>query len=59
MFDKLPTLKSPGDTIDDLNARARDAADTLSRLPGLLLVTGPHDLPGVGQRRAGLQGRIR
>jgi hypothetical protein len=28
----LPPLKSPGDTIDDLNARARDAGDTLSRL---------------------------
>jgi hypothetical protein len=36
MFDKLPTLKSPGETIDDLNARAKDAAkdasDSLSRL---------------------------
>jgi len=28
----LPTLKSPGETIDDLNARAKDAGDTLSRL---------------------------
>jgi hypothetical protein len=28
----LPPLKSPGETIDDLNARARDAGDTLSRL---------------------------
>jgi hypothetical protein len=28
----LPTLKSPSDTIDDLNARAKDAGDTLSRL---------------------------
>jgi hypothetical protein len=40
MFEKLPTLKSPGETIDDLNARARDAADTLSRLTKPLLVTG-------------------
>ena len=36
MFDKLPTLKSPQETIEDLNTRARDAAkdasDTLSRL---------------------------
>lgn len=28
----LPTLKSPGETIDDLNARAKDAGDGLSRL---------------------------
>ena len=28
----LPALKSPGETIDDLNARAKDAGDTLSRL---------------------------
>jgi hypothetical protein len=28
----LPTLKSPGETIDDLNARAKDAGDSLSRL---------------------------
>lgn len=36
MFDKLPTLKSPQDTFDDLNTRAKDAAkdagDALSRL---------------------------
>jgi hypothetical protein len=36
MFEKslsiLPPLKSPGETIDDLNARAKDAGDTLSRL---------------------------
>ena len=29
MFDKLPSLKSPQQTIDDLNARARDAASWL------------------------------
>ena len=28
----LPTLKSPGETFDDLNARAKDAGDALSRL---------------------------
>ena len=36
LFDKLPPLKSPQETIEDLNARARDAAkdasDSLSRL---------------------------
>jgi hypothetical protein len=44
MFDKLPAWKSPGATIDDLNARARDAAkdatDTLSRLATPSMVTG-------------------
>src|SRR5450631_1447849 len=28
----LPPLKTPSETIDDLNARAKDAGDTLSRL---------------------------
>jgi hypothetical protein len=28
----LPTLKSPSETIDDLNARAKEAGETLSRL---------------------------
>jgi hypothetical protein len=36
MFDKLPTLKGPQETIENLNTRARDAAkdasDSLSRL---------------------------
>jgi hypothetical protein len=36
MFEKLPTLKSPQETLDDWNARAKDAAkdasDSLSRL---------------------------
>jgi hypothetical protein len=36
MFDRLPAMKGPQETIEDLNARARDAAkdasDTLSRL---------------------------
>ena len=44
MFDKLPTLKSPGEAIDDFNARAKDAAkgatDTLSRLATPSMVTG-------------------
>jgi len=30
----LPTLKSPSETIDDLNARAKEAGETLSRLAG-------------------------
>ena len=44
MFDKLPTLKSTGETVDDLNARAKgaakDATDTLSRLATPLMVSG-------------------
>ena len=44
MFDKslsiLPTLKTPGETIDDLNARAKDAGETLSRLAQPLMVSG-------------------
>jgi hypothetical protein len=28
----LPTIKSPGETIDDLNARAKDAGESLSNL---------------------------
>ena len=44
MFEKslsiLPTLKSPGQTIDDLNARAKDAGETLSRMATPAMVTG-------------------
>jgi len=44
MFEKslsiLPTLKSPGETIDDLNARAKGATETLSRLTSSSMVTG-------------------
>ena len=44
IFDKslsiLPTLKSPGETIDDLNARAKDAGEALSRLATPSMVTG-------------------
>jgi hypothetical protein len=44
MFDKLPTLKSTGQNIDEFNARAKEAAkdatDTLSRLAKPLVVTG-------------------
>ena len=44
MFEKslsiLPTLKSPGQTIDDLNARAKDAGETLSRLATPAMVAG-------------------
>jgi hypothetical protein len=33
LFDKImPNVKSPGQTIDDLNARAKEAGDALSRL---------------------------
>jgi hypothetical protein len=28
----LPTIKSPGETIDDLNARAKDAGDSLTNM---------------------------
>ena len=45
----LPTLKGPGETIDDLNARAKDAAkdaaDTLSRLTNPSVVTGRMTCP--------------
>jgi hypothetical protein len=44
MFGKLPTLKSPSETIDDLNSSAKDAAksasDTLSRMTNSSMVTG-------------------
>ncbi|MEI9925024.1 MAG: hypothetical protein WDN50_17160 [Bradyrhizobium sp.] len=44
IFDKslsiLPTLKSPSETIDDLNARAKGATETLSRMTTSSMVTG-------------------
>jgi len=44
MFEKslsiLPTLKSPGEAIDDLNARAKGATETLSRMTTSSMVTG-------------------
>ncbi len=40
VFPDLPTLKSPQETIDDLNARAKDATDGLSRLTTPLIVRG-------------------
>jgi len=44
IFDKslsiLPTLKSPGETIDDLNARAKGASETLSRMTTSSMATG-------------------
>jgi hypothetical protein len=44
MFGKLPSLKSPSETIDDLNTRAKDAAkdasDSLSRLTTSSMVSG-------------------
>lgn len=35
----LPTIKSPGETIDDLNARAKDAGDSLTNMarPSLMV----------------------
>jgi hypothetical protein len=36
----LPTLKSPGETIDDLNAGAKGATETLSRMTTSSMVTG-------------------
>jgi hypothetical protein len=36
----LPTLKSPSETIDDLNARAKGATETLSRMTTSSMVTG-------------------
>ncbi len=60
----LPTLKSPSEAIDDLNARAKDAAkdagESLSRLATpSSMVTGRVICPASSQRRAGLQGRRR
>jgi hypothetical protein len=44
MFGKLPTLKGPSETIEDINARAKDAArnasDTLSRMTTSSMVSG-------------------
>jgi len=44
MFEKsmsiLPTLKSPSETIDDLNARAKGATETLSRITSSSMVSG-------------------
>ena len=42
----LPPLKSPGETIDDLNARAKDAGENLSRLAKpSSMVTGRIECP--------------
>src|SRR3954471_11958979 len=40
LLPSLPTLKSPTETIEDLNARAKDATDGLSRLATPLVVRG-------------------
>jgi hypothetical protein len=44
MFGKLPSLKTPSETIDDFNARAKgaakDASDSLSRLTTSSMVSG-------------------
>lgn len=41
----LPALKTPGETMDDLNARARDAGDALVRLTKFPGVTGREKCP--------------
>jgi hypothetical protein len=52
MFGRLPSLKSPSETIDDFNARAKDAAkdasDSLSRLTTSSMVSGRAGCPVSG-----------
>jgi hypothetical protein len=52
MFGKLPSLKTPSETIDDFNARAKDAAkdasDSLSRLTTSSMVSGRVACPASG-----------
>jgi hypothetical protein len=52
MFGKLPSLKTPSETIDDFNARAKDAAkdasDSLSRLATSSMVSGRAACPVSG-----------
>jgi hypothetical protein len=59
IFEKFPTLKSPQETIEDLNARARSGKGRLRQpvAPGEAILHGlrTHDMPNIGQRRAGLQ----
>jgi hypothetical protein len=55
LFDKMmPSMKSPSDTIGDINARARDAAkdagDTLSRLKPGIPVSGRTICPPAADR---------
>ena len=55
LFDKIvPSMKSPSDTIGDINARARDAAkdagDTLSRLKPGVPVSGRTICPPAADR---------
>jgi hypothetical protein len=45
LFDRLPKLKSPSETIDDLNTSARDAAGALSNLTRPSLVSGRTKCP--------------
>src|SRR5689334_16734493 len=50
LIDKItPSIKGPGETLDDLNARAKDAGDALSRLakPGAM-VSGRTPCPAGG-----------
>jgi hypothetical protein len=52
MFGRLPSLKTPSETIDDFNARAKDAAkdasDSLSRLTTSSMVSGRAGCPVSG-----------
>ncbi len=52
MFGKLPSLKSPSETIDDFNARAKDAAkdasNSFSRLTTSSMVSGRAACPVSG-----------
>jgi hypothetical protein len=52
MFGKLPSFKTPSETIDDFNARAKDAAkdasDSLSRLTTSSMVSGRAACPVSG-----------
>jgi hypothetical protein len=48
IFPNLPTLKSPRETLDDLNARAKEATDGLSRLTTPLIVRGRMICPVAG-----------
>ena len=56
----LPPLKSPSETIDDFNARTKDAGQSLSNIAKpSTMVSGRAACLVSGQRRAGLQGRRR
>ncbi|RDJ92994.1 hypothetical protein B4Q13_25005, partial [Lacticaseibacillus rhamnosus] len=54
----LPTLKSPGEAIDDLNARAKDAANNLSSYSSTATAHADTTVPPRGLRTAGAETRI-